>query len=194
MAAEQRRLKPELDRLREKYKDDKDRLAREQMDLMAKHGINPALGCLPQMIQLVVLIALYQVFIKVLSADGPSLETLNSLLYFDFLKLPPGARIGTRFLYLDLARPDPYCVLPILAGVAQWAVIRAGRQEIPEGDLEKKGEDDIMGAMQSQMGLIFPLMTVFVGLKLQGGLVLYWLVSTLLSLVQQKWAREKFTG
>ena len=200
MAEKQRKLQPELDRLKKKYKDDKERLAREQMALMSKHGVNPALGCLPQIVQLVILIALYQVFIKVLSANGPSLEVLNQLLYFDFLKFPLGTQIGTRFLYLDLGRPDPYYILPILAGAAQWLTVRMGRRQIRDQaasdkpkkeDLEKKDEGDIMENMQSQMGVIFPLMTVFVGVRLQSGLVLYWLASTVLSLVQQKWVASK---
>jgi len=188
MAGKQRELKPELDRLKAAHKGDKERLAKEQMALLSKHGVNPASGCLPQIVQLVIMIALYQVFIKVLSANGQSLDVLNQLLYVDFLKIAPEALIKTQFLYLDLTSPDPYYILPILAGVAQWFVIRMGR---PQESLEEKSKDDTMGSVQSQMGILFPLMTVFVGVRLQSGLVLYWLVSTLLSLVQQKWVAER---
>ena len=191
MAEKQKELKPELDRLKNAHKDNKERLAKEQMALMSKHGVNPASGCLPQVVQLIILIALYQVFIKVLSANGQGLDVLNQLLYVDFLKISSEALIKTRFLYLDLASPDPYYILPILAGAAQWFVIRMGR---PQESLEEKSKDDIMGPMQSQMGILFPLMTVFVGIRLQSGLALYWLVSTLLSLVQQKWVKGKTCG
>lgn len=187
MAEKQKELQPKLEKIKKKYKDDKEKLAREQMKLMKVAGVNPALGCLPQIVQLVILIALYQVFIKVLLADGQNIETLNDLLYFDFLKLPSGAAIGTKFLYLDLSQSDPYYVLPILAGLSQWAVTRIGRPKKAEGKKagEEEKKDDIMGDMQSQMGILFPLMTVFIGLKLQSGLVLYWLASVLISLGQQ---------
>lgn len=193
MAKKQRELKPELDRLKEKYKDDKERLAREQMNLMGEHGLNPALGCLPQIIQLVILVALYQVFIKVLAANGQSTETLNQLLYSGFLKIPAGSSIKTRFLYLDLAQPDPYYILPVLAGVLQWGVMQVGRglQGDSKETIKGKSNDDIMGSMQSQMGMLFPLMTVFVGLRLQSGLVLYWFVSMLFSLFQQWWFAKR---
>jgi len=192
MAEKQKKLQPELEKIKKKHKDDKERLAREQMKLMKDEGVNPALGCLPQIIQLVILIALYQVFIKVLLADSQNIGTLNNLLYFNFLKLPPGAEIGTRFLYLELSKPDPYYVLPILAGLSQWGMTRIGKPKktaVKEG-VEKEKENDIMGDMQSQMGILFPLMTVFIGLKLQSGLVLYWLASVLVSMAQQWWVAK----
>lgn len=194
MAEKQKRMQPKLNELKEKYKDDKERLTQEQLKLMKEAGINPALGCLPQIVQLIILIALYQVFIKVLHANGAEITNLNNLLYFDFLKLPTNAVIGTKFLYLDLTKPDPYYVLPILSGVAQWAMTRIGRSAAvkPTGEKVEKGQsDDIMQNMQSQMGIIFPLMTVFIGLKLQSGLTLYWFVSVLLSVVQQWWVSRK---
>lgn len=193
MAEKQKRMQPKLNELKEKYKDDKERLTQEQLKLMKEAGINPALGCLPQIVQLIILIALYQVFIKVLHANGAEITNLNNLLYFDFLKLPTDAVIGTKFLYLDLTKPDPYYVLPILSGVAQWAMTRIGRPAVtPTGEKVEKGKsDDIMQNMQSQMGIIFPLMTVFIGLKLQSGLTLYWFVSVLLSVVQQWWVSRK---
>lgn len=194
MAEKQKRMQPKLNELKEKYKDDKERLTQEQLKLMKEAGINPALGCLPQIVQLIILIALYQVFIKVLHANGAEITNLNNLLYFDFLKLPTNAVIGTKFLYLDLTKPDPYYVLPILSGVAQWTMTRIGRPAAvkPTGEKVEKGKsDDIMQNMQSQMGIIFPLMTVFIGLKLQSGLTLYWFVSVLLSVVQQWWVSRK---
>lgn len=192
MAEKQKKLQPKLDKLKEKYKDDKEKLAREQMKLMKEAGVNPALGCLPQIVQLIILIALYQVFIKVLAANGQNIGTLNSLLYLDFLKLPSGAEIGTKFLYLDLSEPDPYYILPILAGLSQWGMTRIGkpRKAVEKKGVEKEKKDDIMGDMQSQMGILFPIMTVFIGLKLQSGLVLYWLASVLTSMVQQWWVTK----
>ena len=196
MTQKQAEIKPELDKLKEKYKDNKEKLAQAQMKLMRENGVNPALGCLPQIVQLVVLIALYQVFRQVLAANGQAVSALNQMLYFDFLKIPVEGSINTSFLYLDLTQPDPYYVLPILAGLSQAGLFLVGKKmrgggkeasgaEDKESDSQKDGADDIMQSMQSQMGFIFPLMTVFIGLRLQSGLVLYWVASVALSLVQQ---------
>lgn len=198
MSKEQAKLKPELDKLKEKYKDDKEKLAQAQMKLMREHGVNPALGCLPQIVQLIILIALYQVFRQVLAANGQSITALNQMLYFDFLKIPADGSINTHFLYLDLTQPDPYYILPVLAGLSQAGLFligkkmrgnakdtKGGAEEPAKEDSQEGSADDIMQSMQSQMGFIFPLMTVFIGLRLQSGLVLYWVASVLLSLVQQ---------
>src|SRR3989344_5954050 len=63
-------LKPELDKLTKKHKGDRKKLQEEQVKLYQKHGINPAAGCLPMLLQFPILIALYQVFFKVLGKIG----------------------------------------------------------------------------------------------------------------------------
>lgn len=202
MSKKQKELKPKLDDLKERLGDDKEALAREQMKIMRENGVNPALGCLPQIVQIVVLIALYQVFRQVLEANGQGIQSLNNMLYFDFLRIPSGGNINVDFLYLDLTQPDPYYVLPVLAGLAQAGLFWVGKKLRGEGSSESSGDvrnanvneeekeegmEDMMKNMQSQMGFIFPLMTVFIGVRLQSGLVLYWVASVVLSLVQQWW-------
>ncbi|MEA2020208.1 MAG: YidC/Oxa1 family membrane protein insertase [Patescibacteria group bacterium] len=204
MSQKQKDLKPELDKLKSRFGDDKDKLARKQLELMQEHGVNPALGCLPQIVQIIVLIALYQVFRQVLQVDEQGISALNNMLYFDFLEIPASGSINVDFLHLDLTQPDPYYILPILAGLAQAGLFFIGRrlqrgqsfsaEESDEGGAKKKeegGMESMMQDMQSQMGLIFPLMTVFIGVRLQSGLVLYWVASVLLSLVQQWWVLSK---
>ncbi len=202
MSKKQKELKPELDKLKKRFRDNKDKLAQKQLELMREHGVNPALGCLPQIVQIVVLIALYQVFRQALQANGQGISALNSMLYFDFLKIPVGGSINVEFLYLDLTQPDPYYVLPILAGLTQAALALVGRrlqgQDSSDEKQEKESVEEDTGGMESmmqdmqwQMGLIFPLMTVFIGVRLQSGLVLYWVASVLLSLVQQWWVLSR---
>lgn len=168
MAQKQKDLAPHLDKLKKKYNHDKKRLAEEQMRLFQKEGINPAAGCLPQILQLVILIALYQAFIEVLRANT----------------------INTHFLYLDLAQKDPLYILPVLAGVAQFAL---SKMMVPQKPKAGK-QDDVMGEMQSQMAYLMPLMTVFIGASLPSGLALYWLTTMIFSLVQQWWVnRDKLS-
>src|SRR3989338_1387421 len=81
-------LKPHLDTLKEKHKGDKQALASAQMALYKEHGVNPAGGCLPTLIQIPIFIALYQAIINILPGAGGHIDKINSLLYFPQFKLP----------------------------------------------------------------------------------------------------------
>lgn len=194
-AKKQRDLKPALDALKQKYKDDKKKLAAAQMELLQKHGINPMAGCLPQLAQILVLIALYQAFIQVLGSGSKSLSELNPLLYSTFLHFDNATVINGRFLFWDLTRPDPYLILPGLAGASQFwlskmMLPRTKKEEkLAEKTADKK--DDVMYNMQEQMLYLAPVMTVLFGWQLPSGLVLYWLLTTLVSLAQQWYFERK---
>lgn len=169
-------LKPHLDKLKEKHKD-KQKLQLATLELYKQHGINPAAGCLPQIAQLLVLIALYQVFINFINGGQFNGQSLN-----------------LNFLWLNLGKPDPYYILPILAGFTQLIfsfMMTSGLEshvKAPKNKDEKKKEEDSMEmaqSMQQQMLYLMPAMTVIIALKFPSGLALYWVVTTLFSLVQQ---------
>lgn len=169
-------LKPHLDRLKAKHKDKK-KLQLAQLELYKQHGINPASGCLPQIAQLLVLIALYQVFIKFINV--PELN---------------GQALNLNFFWLDLAKPDPYYILPVLAGLSQLVfslMMTSGFEshlKAPKKKDEKKKEEDSLEMVQSmsqQMLLIMPAMTVLISLTFPSGLALYWVITTVFSLIQQ---------
>lgn len=180
VAQKQKEISGELNELKKRFKDDKKRLAEEQLKLFQKHGINPAAGCLPQILQLIILIALYQVFAKVLGFNGQS-ATLASEYSF----------INTRFLYLDLLRADPWIILPGLAGASQFLMTKMmlpvvkKEEKIAEKSEDKK--DDLMYNMQEQMLYLGPIFTVLIAWKLPSGLALYWLATTVFSIIQQWW-------
>src|SRR3990172_4826887 len=109
----QQDLQPEIDKIKLKFKHDKKKQAEMQMELFKKHGINPASGCSTQIIMILVLIALYGVIRKF--TLGASIDELNAHVYFNSLKLIEGESINTNFLYMDLAKPDPFFILAILA-------------------------------------------------------------------------------
>jgi len=190
-AAKQRELAPHLSSLKKKYGDNKTLLAQKQMELYKEHGFNPAAGCLPQIVQIVVLIVLYQVLLDIFKHNP---AYFNEMLYFPFLKFAQTDTFNTALLYMDLAKKDPYYVLPILAGLAQLLLSKISMPQTNK--MEKLAEktpdkqDDVMYNMQKQMIYIMPVMTVFIGISLPSGLVLYWLLATLFSLVQQ-WILNK---
>ena len=188
-AQKQKDLMPELKKLSEKHKNNREKLAKAQMELYRQHGVNPAAGCLPQILQLVVLIALYQAFIQILNSNGQAILKFNEVLYFDFLKLDPARVINTHFGPWNLSQPDRFFVLPILAGFFQLLLSKMMQPAVAAGTKEAKKtpekSDDLMYTMQEQMLYLMPLMTVFIGWRLPSGLVLYWLATTIFSFVQQ---------
>lgn len=169
-------LKPELDGLKKKYKDPT-QLQQAQLLLYKEHKVNPVSGCLPQIVQIIIVIALYNVFIQ-------------------FLKQPliNGIPLNSYFLYFDLTKPDRSFVLPILAGLSQLfysLMMQSGIEshiKNPKEKAEKQKEEnslEMASSMQQQMVYMMPLMTTIISLNFQSGLVLYWVVSTLFSIVQQ---------
>lgn len=189
-------LAPELEKLKARHKDDKTKLMQAQSDLYKSRGVNPAAGCLPQILQLVVLIALFQVFIKILPQGDLSVD-INSLTYLNFLKVQ--LPLGIHFLGLDLTKPDVIHLsgLPIpLPGVyllaSAFLQFLGSKMMMPEIKKEEKvavkthGQiDDMAVAMQKQSLYLFPLLTLVAGVNFASGLVLYWTASSVAQAVQQ---------
>lgn len=191
-----RDLAPEISKLKKKYKDDKKRLMQAQSDLYKSKGVNPAAGCLPQIVQLVVLIALFQVFTHVLPQSGDIVEGVNKYAY-EALRIDQP--LNTRFLYLDLTKPDvfhlpnlpfpapgPFLLLAALLQLVSSKMMAPAVKKAEQVAAKTKGEmDDIMASTQQQMLYLFPLMTIFVGLTFASGLVLYWSALSLGQVLQQ---------
>ncbi len=200
-----RELAPELEKLKKKHKDNKQTLAQAQMELYRQHGANPTAGCLPQIIQLLVLIALFQAFRQVLYANGEVVTRLNEVLYSS-LQLAEEATINTRFLYLDLTKPDIFPlsggILPGLPGIfliaaaaTQFFSSKAMMPKVKKAEKQAKktpGEmDDMATSMQKQMLYIFPIMTIIIGFSFPSGLVLYWFVFSAFTFLQQSLFNHK---
>jgi len=192
-------LAPEMAKLKEKFKNDKQGLITAQAQLYKEHGANPASGCLPQIIQLLILIALFSVFNTILRSDGNGLAAkLNPSLY-SFNQLDPGFHISPNFLYLNLTKSDtikipglPFAIPGLFLIVSALAQLFNSKMMMPVVATEKKiaekspqSTDDAMVEAQQQMLYMFPLMTLLIGYQFPSGLVLYWLVFSLASIVQQ---------
>ena len=182
----QQDLQPEIDKIKLKFKHDKKKQAEMQMELFKKHGINPASGCSTQIIMILVLIALYGVIRKF--TLGASIDELNAHVYFNSLKLIEGESINTNFLYMDLAKPDPFFILAILAGLFQLISSKMTMPFVEQGEKAAKKtpgkSDDLAYNMQQQMLYTMPIMNVLIGLTLPSGVVLYMVVTTIFSIAQ----------
>ena len=185
-AKKQRDLKPELDKLREKFKHDKKKQAEMQMELFKKHGINPASGCLSNIVTLLIPIALYGVINEI--AKITDITSINPKLYADWLRFAVGEVLNSKFLLFDIAKPDRTFILPVLCAVLQFASSKMMMPAINKS--EKLAEktpgksDDMMYNMQEQMLYMFPVMMLVFGFSLPSGVMLNILVSTVFTLVQ----------
>lgn len=178
-----RDLKPEIDKLTKKHAGDKEKLRAAQMELYKTHNINVLAGCLPQILQLIVLIVLY-----------------NVLRTFVGRMTGQGYAVNTMFLGLDLAKPDPTHIIPVIAAVSQLflsLMILPGKEQhdlIPSDvkskklkDLDKKetGNQEMAETMQKQMVFMMPLMTGWLALSFPAGLGVYWVATTIFTIAQQ---------
>ncbi|MBI5358183.1 membrane protein insertase YidC [Candidatus Amesbacteria bacterium] len=186
----QQELAPELAKLKIEFKDKKQELMTAQAELYKKNGINPASGCLPQILQIVVLIALFNAFNLVLKS--PTSEVVSKLYAFN--QLPANTTISTWFYNINLVKPDLITipgmkfalpgVLVLLAALVQFLSSKMMMAE----NAPKADPDDVMASSQEQMIYMFPLMTIVFGYQFPAGLVLYWLVFSLVSGIQQYYA------
>lgn len=191
-------LKPHLDKLKEKHKGDQQAMAKAQMELYKEHGINPAGGCLPAIIQILLIYPLYQV-IQAFFDPTLGLEKINYFLYsqsWRFTSLP-----DPHFLGLSLAdKPSDFAragavvlVVPLLTAVLQLVLskmmsptpVKPYPTDTPSEVKEKIKEEDMATAMQSQMLVMMPIMIGFFAYQFPIGLSLYWNVLTIMGIYQQ---------
>ncbi len=177
-------IQPKLDLLKEQYKDDKEGLAKAMMALYAEEKVNPLSSCLPVLVQLPILIALY----KVLSF-GLLPENLVQLYVF----IPHPETINTMFLgFVDLTvRNIP---LAIIAGVLQFFQTRMLIARRPPKAIQKSPgvvDETILTSMNQSMLYLMPIMTIVIGASLPGGLTLYWVAVNAISIIQQLIAFSK---
>ena len=166
---EMQKLQPKIAELREKYKDDKDRLNRETMDMYRQHKVNPFGGCLPILIQIPVFIALYQALMK-------SIELRHApfVWWIQDLSSPE--------VLFSLCVSPSFCIparlLPLLMGVTTF--------------IQQKMTPTTGDPQQAKMMLWFmPIMLTVFFWGLPSGLVLYWTVNNILSIAQQVYINRK---
>lgn len=167
-------LQPKLNELREKHKDDRVAQSQAMMDLYKEHNVSPFSSCLPLLIQLPILIALYQVFRTALKGN------LNGLYHF---VMNPGV-LNPKFLHLiDLSQPN--IIFAILAGLAQfWQSRMITKWQ------SAQSADPTAKILNAQMMYVLPLFSMFIAWRLPAGLPLYWIVTTLFAVAQQYYVQR----
>lgn len=176
-------LAPEYSALKKLHKGDKKALQSAQMELYKKHNVNPLAGCLPQLVQIALLIFLYQILVSFVGQTEVN-----------------GVVINTKFFWLNLSKPDQFYVLPVLAAITQLimsVMILPGGETpdvIPNQSKDKslvkeneKEEDaaEMAASMQKNMLFLMPIMTGMFAMRFPSGVALYWVASTVFSIGQQ---------
>jgi len=183
-------LQPELDKIKKKYANDKQRMQQEQMKLQQEAGIMKAqmAGCLPTLLQMPILFAFYYALIG-LAAQG-RIDGASWYFIPDISK--PEYRQGMSWLTNDftlqkLTQPDvwPYLVLPALLAITQFVMTRYSQQAQPKDD--SNPASGMMGSMTWLMTLMF----VWFALQVPAGLSLYWVVSNSFALAQQLYVNRQ---
>ena len=168
-------LQPNIDEFKKKYAKNKEEQGRAMMQLYKQEKVNPFSSCLPLLIQLPFLWAVFIVF-----RDGLSNQALNDIYSFIY---NPGTINAISLGFINLAKPN--LVLAVLAGAAQFWQAKMMVTKRPEVKTPGAKDEDMMTIMNKQMLYMMPILTVVIGMTFPGGLALYWLVTTVLTALQQ---------
>jgi len=178
-------IQPEMKKLQNKYKENKQEQAKKLMELYQKHKVNPLSGCLPLLLQFPILIALYHVFI-----NGFKDESLNILYPFIY---NPGHIDAISLGIINLSETNIY--LAVIAATLQYfqsKMLMGGKTKEKEEDEKEKKEktaeektQDFAQSMTKNMIYIMPVLTFVFAMSFPSGLALYWAVTTLFAIAQQ---------
>ena len=168
-------LQPKIDEIKKKYVNSKEEQGRAMMQLYKQEKVNPFSSCLPLLIQLPFLWAVFIVF-----KQGLSNQAFTNI--YSFIS-QPGVINPVSLGLVDLSKPN--IVLAILAGAAQFWQAKMMVTKRPEVKGEGSKDEDMMAIMNKQMIYMMPILTVVIGMTFPGGLALYWLVTTVLTALQQ---------
>ncbi len=177
-------IQPKMQEIQNKYKNDREKQALELVSLYKRENFNPFAGFLLLFLQIPIILALFYVV-----KNGINVSEIGQSLYF-FVKLPsaiyPYLINFNGYEILDLSKPNVY--LAILTAGAQYLQIKTSApQSITKSkDGENNNMNEIGNIMQKQMGFFVPIMTFIVLFNLPAALGLYWIVSTVVSVFEQR--------
>ncbi len=154
-----KKLQPMMATIREKHKDDRQKMNEEMMALYKTYKVNPAGGCFPMLLQIPVFLGLYQALLNSISLRHAAFIT--HVPFTDIIWLA------------DLSAKDPFYVSPIIMGATMF--------------LQQKMTPSPGDPTQAKIMLFMPVFFTFIFLNFPSGLVVYWLTNNVLSIAQQGW-------
>lgn len=156
-------IQPKMQEIQKKYANNKEKLNKELLKLYDEYDYKPTAGCLPLLVQFPIIIGLFR-----------------ALRQPEVYVFPEGYDIVHQFLWIpDLANPDPYYILPVLAAVFTYLSTKMTT------NAQNVSGDNPAAQTQKTMTTIMPIMIGFISLSFPAGLALYWVISNLSQMVQQ---------
>lgn len=171
-------INPELNDIKEKYKDKPEEQAKRTLALYKEKGVNPFSGILVIIIQLPIILALYQIFLH--------FPEVNKALLYSFVSAP--SSVNTIFLGLiDISAKS--ALIAILAAISTFFQFQVSmkNQVAPKGN---SFGDSLARSMQTQMKYLFPIIVFFISYKISGAIALYWFTTNLFSIGQEIFVRR----
>jgi YidC/Oxa1 family membrane protein insertase len=170
---------PDLAEIKEKYKDNTEEQAKMTLALYREKGVNPFSGILIIIIQLPIILSLYQIFLH--------FPEVNPNLLYSFIMVPE--HINTLFLgFLEItAKSVPLALFAAISTFFQFKVSMKGQAK-PKGN---SFGDNLTRSMQTQMKYFFPVIVFFISYNISGAIALYWLTTNLFSIAQELFIRRK---
>ncbi|OGF51730.1 hypothetical protein A3I27_04495 [Candidatus Giovannonibacteria bacterium RIFCSPLOWO2_02_FULL_43_11b] len=173
-----KKLEPEIKKIKESYKNNTEEQNKKMMELYKEHGVNPLSGCFLLLIQLPILITLYQLFLKGLLTGGVAL--------YSFVAMPEV--VATSFLGLvNLSVPNYF--LAFLAGFSQFLQMKLSNPKIPQKGSNMK--DEMARAMAIQATYILPLVIFYISTRFPAALSLYWTSSNVFATLHEAIVRSR---
>ena len=169
--------------IQKKYKDDKEKLAQEQMSLYKELGISPFASCLPSIIQIPIIFALYQSIMRSLAATPGQLLILTRSIY-PFLHLGDLAPLNSKFLWMNLGQPERVYMfglgIPVLAVIVAITTYIQSKVTMPAS-----ANPNDQGAMMNKMMVLYmPLLLGYFALTFASGLSIYFITGNLVGIAQ----------
>ncbi len=176
-------LEPELQKIKDKNKGNKEEEARQTLEFYRANKLNPFAGVLLMLIQLPIIIALAFIFYR------GGLPTVHLDILYSFIKVPA---VISMYFFGTVNIAVNSIVLSVIAGVSQFFQVQYSvpKYKKPEGQTEPNFKDDLARSMNTQMRYVLPAMVFFFSLGISGAVALYWITSNLFTIAQEVYFRQ----
>jgi YidC/Oxa1 family membrane protein insertase len=171
--------------IQKKYKDDREKLAQEQMKLYKEMGVNPFGSCLPTLIQFPIIIGLYQAIMRALAVTPIQLLDLSRHVY-PFVNVSSLIPLNNRFLWMDLSLPEKDFGLAIAGiGIPILAILVVITTYLQSKLMTPPANPGDQGAQMGQaMNLYMPIFMGYLAYTFSSGLALYFVASNVVGIAQ----------
>jgi len=175
-------IEPQIKKIKEKYKDNKEEMAKKTMQLYSENNVNPFASFFLVLVQMPILFALYFVFLR------GGLPDVNFDILYPFIHAPSHI-MNIKFLgFVDITQKNIF--LAFLAGLTQFFQMKIVMPKM-EKKKEKGGvKEEMMRNIQLQMKYIMPLFIFFIAYGLLSAVALYWVTSNLFMIAQELYVRK----